>query len=272
MPFQIGDDLEDFTQKGGGRGPGGTQFPGPGGGAGAYYGAGFMGVNPNIGPQNTPFGVRRRLTGRSVPPPGSNQQGFSVGGTARTAQPTFQMPANFPGPGATPTVDENSGGGGNLWNNWDNPFDYDPNKWNSRHLMTQIARRALDSGTLDPRGNPVIMAELERKALRDANALRDRSALEADLLGLDPASRAFATKQAYSNTDRGMQDILSSARYDLMSRNDERNWQLLQDLLSEGTQRVGRYDAKRSGGGGGSGWGQFAGSAVGSLAGALFGG
>lgn len=196
--------LEALNMAGGGSVPGGSPAYEAGrrlgmqmrGAQGYAYGGQ---VRPQIGGMGT-----RQMPLRTPRMPAQPQTTYGTtprqGAAPLAPTPPFvgQAPVN-PGSGVNPWQDAPITPGST------NPGD----EWMNRIL--QMLRGYGQSGAFDPGGSPTLMAALRGEATSNADALRRRAAMNADVLGLDAGQRGSYAMQTDLNTQGGVANVLNDA-------------------------------------------------------------
>lgn len=164
--------------------------------------------------------------------PGVAPAGFSpasfFSGAGQRAQQTMQPGGQTTGPsqwwpqGANPSGDptidlnEMSGSG-----------------WDRSRLLNELYKYANQfgqAGAFGPEGNQQLLEALRGEAMGNADALRRRAAMQADVSGLDPGQRAAYKMQTDLNTQGGVAQTLNAAKLGLLQNQQQFGQNLLSSL------------------------------------------
>lgn len=273
-PFQYNPTIDEFGKEGGGDYPSSGNPGGPGGvgpGVGGIGGAGSLSPFVSYDPTSPLFGRRRPFaTNRiaafnSAPFGGILRQGAAgVSAPAPASASPFSATGSGGGGGGS-ILDRLGLGGRGLGGGGGDPsgysfggfFPYGPNgNFSVRQLLEQITGRGLGSGYLDPSGEGPLLKLLEQESMRNLGAAQSGELAHAQASGADPAQIASAALEGGLRNRSATAGIVSSARIQQAQQVQELYQQILAALFgAEGMQKVGKYDAGRSGAGGGVSFG-----------------
>jgi hypothetical protein len=143
-----------------------------------------------------------------------------------TMQPGGQTtgPSQWSPPGANPSGDPTIG-----LNDWSG------SGWDRSRTLNQLyelLNQFGGAGAFSPEGNPQLLESLRGEAMGNADALRRRAAMQADVSGLDPGQRAAYKMQTDLNTQGDVAQTLNAARLGLLQNQQQFGQGLLSQLAN----------------------------------------